>query len=143
MPPAQVLRDEIGTAVRQIKSRIDQFSLIMHGQEGEGEEKEGFLKKEGAQVCGTQKMCPTRESWSLGFSVPQFVPHDHIHGQEGDRRQRKTPTKRESVQLCVGEKLEPRISAASICASSSSEVHATKKSSHGTPLGFIMSDRLK
>ena len=92
----------------------------MHGQEGEGEEKEGFLKKEGAQVCGTQKMCPTRESWSLGFSVPQFVPHDHIHGQEGDRRQRKTPTKRESVQLCVGEKLEPRISAASICASSSS-----------------------
>ena len=106
----------------------------MHGQEGEGDDKEGFYKKEGAQVCGTQKMCPTRESWSLGFSVPQFVPHDHIHGQEGDRRQRKTPTKRESVQLCVGEKLEPRISAASICASSSFEVHATEKSSHGTPL---------
>ena len=45
---SQVLREEIGTAVRQIKSRADQFSLIMHGQEGEGEEKEGFLKKEGS-----------------------------------------------------------------------------------------------
>ena len=41
-----------------IKSRADQFSLIIHGQEGDGEDKEGFLKKEGAQVCGTQKMCP-------------------------------------------------------------------------------------
>ena len=102
----------------------------MHGQEGEGEEKDGFLKKE----CVTHKMCHRGKSCSLGFPVPQFVPHDHIHGQEGDRRQRKTPTKRESVQLCVGEKLEPRISAASICASSSSEVHATKKSSHGSPL---------
>ena len=39
MGECQVLRDEIGTAVRQIKSRADQFSLIMHGQEGEGEEK--------------------------------------------------------------------------------------------------------
>ena len=32
----QVLREEIGTAVRQIKSRADQFSLTMHGREGEG-----------------------------------------------------------------------------------------------------------
>ena len=61
----QVLRDEIGTAVRQIKSRADHISLIMHGQEGEGESKEAFLGKEGAQVCGTQKMCP---SLTLGFS---------------------------------------------------------------------------
>ena len=44
----QVLRDEIGTAVRQIKSRADHISLIMHGQEGEGESKEAFLGKEGA-----------------------------------------------------------------------------------------------
>ena len=44
----QVLRDEIGTAVRQIKSRADHISLIMHGQEGKGESKEAFLGKEGA-----------------------------------------------------------------------------------------------
>ena len=54
-----------------IKSRADQFSFIIHGQEGEGEEKEAFLGKEGAQVCVTQKMCP---SWTLGFLVPHFVP---------------------------------------------------------------------
>ena len=51
----QVLRDEIGTAVRQIKSRADHISLIMHGQEGEGESKEAFLGKEGAQVCVTHR----------------------------------------------------------------------------------------
>ena len=55
----QVLRDEIGTAMTNIKSRPDQFSLIIHSQEGEGEAKKGFLKKGGADVCGTQKMCPT------------------------------------------------------------------------------------
>ena len=49
----QVLRDKIGTAVRQIKSRADHFSLIMHGQDGERETKEAFLGKEGAQVCVT------------------------------------------------------------------------------------------
>ena len=68
----QVLRDEIGTAVRQIKSRADQFSLIMHGQEGEGEDMEGFLRKECAQVCGTHPVCP---SLILGFSVLQMVLH--------------------------------------------------------------------
>ena len=36
----QVLRDEIGTAMTHFKSRADQFSLIIHGQEGEGEDKE-------------------------------------------------------------------------------------------------------
>ena len=46
--PLQVLRDEIGTAMLNKKSRADQFSLIIHGQEGEGEEKEEFLKKKGA-----------------------------------------------------------------------------------------------
>ena len=35
------------------KSRADQFSLIIHGQEGEGEAKEALLGKEGAYVCGT------------------------------------------------------------------------------------------
>ena len=42
--------------------------LIIHGQEGEGESKEAFLGKESAQVCGTQKMCP---SLTLGFFLPQ------------------------------------------------------------------------
>ena len=42
----QVLRDEIGTAMTNKKSRADQFSLIIHGQEGEGEAKEAFLEKE-------------------------------------------------------------------------------------------------
>ena len=40
---SQVLREEIGTAMRQIKSRTDQFSLTMHGQEGEGQEKEAGM----------------------------------------------------------------------------------------------------
>ena len=44
---SQVLRDKIGTAVRQIKSRTDQFLLIMHGQEGEGQAQEALLGKEG------------------------------------------------------------------------------------------------
>ena len=35
------------------KSRADQFSLIIHGQGGEEEAKEGFLGKEGADVCVT------------------------------------------------------------------------------------------
>ena len=53
--PLQVLRDEIGTAMLNKKSRADQFSLIIHGQEGEGEAKEAFLGKEGAQVCVTHR----------------------------------------------------------------------------------------
>ena len=35
----------------------DQFSFTTHGQEREGEEKEWFLKKEGAHLCVTHKMC--------------------------------------------------------------------------------------
>ena len=34
-------------------SRADQFFLIIHGQEGEGEAQEAFLGKEGADVCVT------------------------------------------------------------------------------------------
>ena len=49
----QVLRDEIGTAMKNKKSCADQFSLIIHGQEGEGEAQEAFLGKEGADVCVT------------------------------------------------------------------------------------------
>ena len=55
----QVLRDKIGTAMRNKRSRADQFPLIIHDQEGEGESQEAFLEKEGAEVCGTQKMCPS------------------------------------------------------------------------------------
>ena len=51
----QVLGDKIGTAMTNKNSRTDQFSPIIHGQEGEGEEKEGFLGKEGAQVCVTHR----------------------------------------------------------------------------------------
>ena len=57
----------LGTAVRQIKSRADQFSLIMHGQKGEGEDMEGFLRKECAQVCGTHPVCP--RSYSRIFAA--------------------------------------------------------------------------
>ena len=32
---SQVLRDEIGTAMTNKSSRADQFSLIIHGQDGE------------------------------------------------------------------------------------------------------------
>ena len=46
----QVLRDEIGTAMTNKSSRADQFSLIIHGQEGEGEAKEAILGEEGVQV---------------------------------------------------------------------------------------------
>ena len=38
------------------KSRADQFSLIIHGQEWEWEAKEALQGKEGAKVCVTQKM---------------------------------------------------------------------------------------
>ena len=72
---SQVLRDEIGTAMTTKKSRTDQFSLIIHGQEGEGEAKEAFLVKEGAEVCVTQKMCHRGKSLTLGFSVLQMVLH--------------------------------------------------------------------
>ena len=34
----QVLGDKIGTAITQIKSHADQFSLIIHGQKGEEKE---------------------------------------------------------------------------------------------------------
>ena len=71
MDTTQVLRDEIGTAMTNIKSRADQFSLIIHGQVGEGEAKEASLEKEGAEVCGTQKMCPRGKSLTLGFFLPQ------------------------------------------------------------------------
>ena len=54
----QVLRDKIGTAMTNIKSRADQFSLIIHSQEGEGEAQEGFLKKGRADVCGTHRCVP-------------------------------------------------------------------------------------
>ena len=63
----QVLRDKIGTAMTNKKSRADQFSLIIHGQEGEGGAKEGFLGKEGADVCVTQKMC--HRSYSRIFTA--------------------------------------------------------------------------
>ena len=98
----QVLREEIGTAIRQIKSRTDQFSLIMHGQEGEGEEKEGFLKKEGAQLCVTHKMCHMGKSCSLGFPVLQFVPHDIIHGKEGEGTQGKMHLRKRVASCFVG-----------------------------------------
>ena len=74
----------------------------MHGQEGEWEEKEGFLMKEGAQVCVTHKMCHRGQSWSLGFSVLQFVPHDDIHGKEGEGTQEEVTPEKESFQLFCG-----------------------------------------
>ena len=45
MALSQVLGDEIGTAMTHKRSRPDQFSLIIHGQEGEGEAQEVFLEK--------------------------------------------------------------------------------------------------
>ena len=53
MVASQVLRDDIGTSMTNIKSRIDQFLLIIHGQQWEGEAQEAFLGKEGADVCVT------------------------------------------------------------------------------------------
>ena len=96
---AQVLRDEIGTAVRQINSRADHFSLIMHGQEGEGETKEAFLGKEGAQVCGTQKMCPRRKSLTLGFLLPQSCRKVIMHSQEGEGEPQEASPQKESALL--------------------------------------------
>ena len=66
-----------------IKSRADQFSLIIHGQEGEGEEKEGFLKEEGAQLCGTHPVCP---SLMLGFPELQMVLHGASSEKKSDPR---------------------------------------------------------
>ena len=47
----------------------------IHGQEGEGEAKEGFLKKEGEDVCVTQIMChidpPDACCYQVGSSVIQ------------------------------------------------------------------------
>ena len=54
-----------------IKSRTDHFSLIIHGQQGEGEAKEAFLGKEGAEVCGTHRCVP---GLTLGFLLPHMVP---------------------------------------------------------------------
>ena len=73
----QVLRDEIGTAVRHIKSCTDHFSLIMHGQDGEGETKKAFLGKEGAQVCVTQKICSQEEKFDSQISPAAVVPQGH------------------------------------------------------------------
>ena len=50
-----------------IKSRADQFSLIIHGQEGEGEAKEALLGKEGAYVCVTHPVC--HRSYSRIFAA--------------------------------------------------------------------------
>ena len=41
----QVLRDKIGTAMMNKKSRAGQFSPLIHDQEGEGEAQETFLVK--------------------------------------------------------------------------------------------------
>ena len=41
----QVLRDKIGTAMMNKSSRTDQFPLIIHDQEREGEAQEVFLEK--------------------------------------------------------------------------------------------------
>ena len=75
LPKCQALRDEIGTAMTNKKSRADQFPHIIHDQEGEGEAKEGFLGKEGADVCVTQKMChidpPDACCYQVGSSVIQ------------------------------------------------------------------------
>ena len=130
----QVLREEIGTAVRQIKSRTDQFSLIMHGQEGEGEEKEGFLKKEGAQLCVTHKMCHMGKSCSLGFPVLQFVPHDIIHGKEGEGTQGKMHLKKESGQLFCGKSWSLGFLVLQSVLQDPLRVHATVKRPYGTPL---------
>ena len=74
----QVLRDKIGTAMMKKKSRADQFSLIIHGQEGEGEAKKALLGKEGAYVCVTHTVCHRSYSYSasltLGFLLLQLLP---------------------------------------------------------------------
>ena len=44
--------------MRNIKSRADQFSLIIHGLRGRRKAQEGFLGKEGAEVCGTHRCVP-------------------------------------------------------------------------------------
>ena len=68
----------------------------MHGQEVEGEAKEWFLKKEGAQVCVTQKMCP---SWTLGFLVPHFVPHGAVSHKKLDSRMKMKHSLRQLDEL--------------------------------------------
>ena len=100
MTRTQVLRDKIGTAMTNTKSRTDQFSLTMHGQEGEGEVQEGFVGKEGAQVCVTQKMCHRRKSLTLGFLLPQSCRKAIYTVREGRESHRKPP-KRNRVPLYV------------------------------------------
>ena len=48
----KVLRDEIGTAMTNINSRADQFSLIIHSQEGEGSPKRDSSRKEVQMYVG-------------------------------------------------------------------------------------------
>ena len=68
----------------------------MHGQEGEGEAKEAFLGKEGADVCVTQKMCP---SWTLGFLLPHFVPRGAVSHQKLDSRMKMKHSLRQLDEL--------------------------------------------
>ena len=86
----QVLRDEIGTAMTNINSRADQFSLIIHSQEGEGSPKRDSSRK-GVQMyvghtgvsqsdarisCasnGASRSNCQRKSLILGFPVLQVV----------------------------------------------------------------------
>ena len=101
----QVLRDKIGTAIRNKFSRPDQFFLIMHGNEGEGKEKEVFLKKEGA-MCDT----PMCHSLTLGFHLPQSCCKDIYTVRKGRESHRKPPLKKGVPSY----EFDSRISAAAI-----------------------------
>ena len=71
----------------------------MHGQEGEGEAKEAFLGKEGADVCVTQKMCP---SWTLGFLLPHLshlMPQGAVSHKKLDSRMKMKHSLRQLDKL--------------------------------------------
>ena len=65
------------------KSRTDQFSLIIHGHDGEGNDKRHFLEKEGAQVCGTHRCVPLAfsDSYAAQIVAAICVPSKNLHSR--------------------------------------------------------------
>ena len=90
----------------------------MHGQEGEGEDMKGFLRKECAQVCGTHPVCP--RSYSRIFAA--------AYGATRCSHMRKSLTLGFQCSTTCGSILEirksyPRISAAAIAAARARRVN--------------------
>ena len=64
--------------MRDLNSRTDQFLLIIHGQEGEGEAMEAILGEEDVQVCKTQPVCHRSYSRIFAAANGATKPPDEV-----------------------------------------------------------------